>query len=156
MDLSVEPPQKYIRLENGFRLNSTVEFPKIITEKEDDFKLKSGILEKDISEGIADYNNNSLRKNELLQAKAKLDSSETSTDEKNKLAVEYPNIEHELAQLIIEINQLDSDIKTKENKLAEITKIFKLEHKQAIDWYKAQVEAKDKKTEEVIKFLEGV
>jgi len=83
-----------------------------------------------------------------------MDSSETSIDEKNELAVDYPNLEDELSKITIEINQLDSDIKVIENKLADITKIFKAEHKQAIDWYKEQVEVKDKKTEEVLKFLE--
>ena len=156
MDLSVEPPQKYIRLENGFRLNSTVKFPKIITEKEQEFKQESEILTQEISEGKTDYNNKEFRKNELLWVKIKLDSSETSTDEKNKLAVEYPNLEYELSQLTLELNQLDSDIQEQESKLDEITQIFNREHKQAIDWYRAQAEAKDKKTEEVLKFLEGV
>ncbi len=72
----------------------------------------------------------------------------------HKLAVEYPNLEHDLSQLTLELNILDIDITENKDKLVDITSEFNRLHKQALDWYRAKVEAKDKKTEEVLKFLE--
>lgn len=156
MDLWVEPPQAYIRSENGFRLNTTVEFPNIITLKENEFKQESAQLEWLISEWKEDYNLKLDRKQQLERVKAQLGSNEISTEEKNRLQEQYPNLDTEISELSLEMDMLDTKIKENEKKLADMTAEFQREHKQAIDWYKAQVEAKDKKTQEVLKFLEGV
>lgn len=155
------PPQSYIVMENGFKLNSTVDYPQTeIDENQKIFEEKNEELTDIISDRVSRHQELVSQRGELLNTQAdikeQLNNSELSSEDRWALEEQAQKIEQELVDINNEINQVDTVIQETEAKLNKVAAAFEKWHQEQIDTYNQLVESKDKKAIEVWEFLQGI